>query len=237
MFLPLAGEMLASAARAAARARAAAHPSRIVIGYTGNILITAAVRELRRLHPEADVHLRHLDWNDTPAAVLEHRVDVALARLPFPTDRLHVTVLYDEPRALLVPCGHRLAGQESVTLEDIADEALPRAADPAWNAFWRVDPRPDGSSAPDGPLIETVEDKLELVAGGQMLAIVPGGPGYLGLRADLTAIPLEGVEPSQVVLATRADDHSRLVTAFRRYARTHLTRPEPAGAPDTWAED
>jgi hypothetical protein len=69
------------------------------------------------------------------------------------------------------------------------------------------------------------------------VAIVPGGSGYLGLRSDLTAIPLEGIEPSQVVLATRADDRGRLVAAFRRYARAHLTCPEPAGAPGTGIEN
>jgi DNA-binding transcriptional LysR family regulator len=75
-------------------------------------------------------------------------------RLPFPTDQLHVTILYDEPRLLVVPLDHRLAGKESVTLDDIADGPLPRVrrSDPVWSAFWRIDPRPDGRPAPDGPL-------------------------------------------------------------------------------------
>jgi len=38
--------------------------------------------------------------------------------------------------------------------------------DPAWNAYWRIDPRPDGSPAPDGPLVEAVEDKNDLIASG-----------------------------------------------------------------------
>jgi len=65
--------------------------------------------------------------------------------------QLHVTVLYDEPRVLLMPLDHRLAGKESITLDDIADEPMPRMPDPSWNAFWRIDPRPDGTRAPDGP--------------------------------------------------------------------------------------
>ena len=44
-------------------------------------------------------------------------------------------------------------------------------------------------------------------------------------RPDLTTIPLHGVEPSHVVLATRADDRSRLVAAFRTCAEAHLTGP------------
>ncbi|TVT16323.1 LysR family transcriptional regulator, partial [Amycolatopsis acidiphila] len=149
VFLPLATAVLRSAAQAAARTRAAAQPSRITVGYIENLIITPAVRDLRHRHPEADVRTLHLDWHEPRAALLEHRVDAAVVRLPFPTDQLHVTVLYDEPRALLVPIDHRLAGKESVTLDDIADEPLPRAADATWNAFWRVDPRPDGRPAPD----------------------------------------------------------------------------------------
>jgi hypothetical protein len=36
-------------------------------------------------------------------------------------------------------------------------------------------------------------------------------------------VPLQGVEPSHVVLATRAGDRGRLVTAFRKSAEAHLT--------------
>jgi DNA-binding transcriptional LysR family regulator len=231
VFLPLAKTLLRSATQATARTRAAAEPSRITIGYTTNLIVTPAVRELRHRHPDADVQTLHLAWNEPRAALLDHRVDVAVARLPFPTDRLHVTILYDEPRVLLVPLDHRLAGKESVTLDDIADEPIPRVPDPDWNAYWRVDPRPDGSPAPDGPLVAALEDKNELIAAGQAVAIVPAGAGF---RADLTTIPLHGVEPGHVVLATRAGDHSRLVAAFRRSAQAHLTGPapaEPAGVP------
>jgi DNA-binding transcriptional LysR family regulator len=135
-----------------------------------------------------------------------------------------VTVLYDEPRALVVSLEHRLAGKESVTVDDIADEPLPRLPDAEWNAFWRIDPRPDGRPAPDGPVVKDIEDKLELIAAGQAVAIAPGTftAGHR-LRPDLTAIPLEGVEPSHVVLATRAGDRSRLVADFRKYAETLLT--------------
>ncbi len=176
VFLPQAKALLRSASQAAARTRAAAEPSRITIGYTTSTLITPAVRALRHRHPDAWVQTMHLDWNEPRAALLDHRVDAAVTRLPFPTGQLHVTVLYDEPRVLLVPLDHRLAGKESVSLDDIADEPLPRLPDPAWNAFWRIDPRPDGRPAPDGPLVEDLEDKLELIADGQAVAIVAGRP-------------------------------------------------------------
>jgi DNA-binding transcriptional LysR family regulator len=148
-----------------------------------------------------------------------------VAALPFSTDQLHVTILYEEPRVLLVPLGHRLAGRQSVTIDDIADEPIPkfRDCDPAWNDFWRIDPRPDGRGAPEGPLLETLEDGLELIAAGQAVAITIGF--FERLRPDITTVPLEGVEPGHVVLASRAGDRSRLVAAFRKLAAVHLTGP------------
>jgi DNA-binding transcriptional LysR family regulator len=227
VFLPAAKALLRSAARAAAETRAAAQPSRITIGYTAGLIVTPAVLEMRREHPDADVQVMHLAWDKARNALLDHRVDAVVTRLPFPTDQLHVTVLYEEPRVLVVPLTHRLAGKESITLDDIADEPMPRIrdSDPAWSAFWRVDPRPDGRRAPDGPFIDALEDKFEVIAAGQAVAITAGGSQISALRPDLTTIPLEGVEPSHVVVACRADDRSRLVAAFRKLAGSHMTAP------------
>ncbi|NUR97836.1 MAG: LysR family transcriptional regulator substrate-binding protein, partial [Kribbellaceae bacterium] len=224
-FWPLAAELLRSAEEAVQRTRAAARPSRITIGYIVNVIVTPAVRELRRRFPDADVRTLHLSWTDVRPALLDHRVDAVVSRLPFTTTNLDVTVLYDEPRVLVVPVDHRLAGRSEVTLADIAEEPLPRALDPEWNAFWRIDPRPDGRPAPDGPLVTSVEDKIELVASGEAVAILPGGIPISSLRPDLVAIPLTGVEPSQVVLAVRAGDRRRLVTAFAKAATDLLRKP------------
>ena len=230
VFLPLARALLRSADQAAARTRAAAQPSRITIGYTIGLIVTPAVRQLRREHPDADVQTLHLDWNQPREALLDHRVDAVVTRLPIRTGGLHVTVLYDEPRVLLVPLDHRLAGKESVSIDDIADEPIPRLPDPAWNAYWRIDPRPDGSPAPDGPLVEAIEDKNELIAAGQAVAVIPAGVAVGSPRPDLTTIPLDGVEPSHVVLATRAGDRGRLVTAFRKCAQALLPELRARGS-------
>ena len=225
VFLPKAKAMLRAAAQAAAATKAAAQPSRITIGYTPGLIITPAVRHLRGQHPDANVQTLHLEWNEAREALSDHRVDAVVTRLPLTTDGLHVTILYDEPRLVLVPLEHRLAGKESVTLDDIADEPIPRMADPAWNAYWRIDPRPDGTPAPDGPFVAALEDKNELVASGQAVAIVPGGVYNGQVRPDIIAIPLHGVPPAHVILATRTGDRGRLVAAFRRSAQEFLTAP------------
>lgn len=233
VFLPLATELLRSAGQAMARTRAAARPRDITIGYTRGLLITPAVRALRKAEPEAEVKTRLLAWNDSRSALLDHRVDAVVTRLPFVTDQLRVTVLYDEPRVLVVPLDHPLVGRESVTLDDIAGEPIPhvRQTDPLLNAYWRMDPRPDGRPAPDGPLVEDLEDKHELIAAGQAVAIGPPLDYATGLHPGLTTIPLRDVEPSQVVLATRAGDRSRLVAAFRKHAETQLRTHRSHAAP------
>ena len=231
VFLPRAKALLRSAAQATAATRAAAQPSRITIGYTSGLIITPALSELRRQHSDAEVHSLHLPWNEPREALLGHRADAVVTRLPLRTDGLHVTILYDDPRVLLIPRSHRLAGKESVPLGDIADEPMPRLPDAAWNAYWRIDPRPDGTPAPDGPLVNAVEDKVELIAAGQAVAIVSAGLRADSMHPDLTTIALDDVDPTHVVLATRADDRSRLVAAFRKYAQECLTGPAPATDP------
>ncbi|WP_433722113.1 LysR family transcriptional regulator [Nocardia sp. CA-129566] len=222
-FLPHARALLRSSHQAAATARAAAQPTRITIGYTAGLIVTPAVQNVRHKHPDADVRTLHLDWNEPREALLNWRIDAAITRLPLHTDGLHVTILHDEPKMLLVPVGHRLAGKESVTLDDIEHEPIPRFPDPEWDAYWRIDPRPGGRPAPDGPPVETIEDKLECIAAGQAVAIIPAALHTGGTRPDLTTIPLHGVEPSHVVVATRAADRSRLVAAFRTAARDCLS--------------
>ncbi|MEU9064360.1 LysR family transcriptional regulator [Streptomyces sp. NPDC048430] len=221
-FLPRARALLRSSEQAGAAARAAARPSRITVGYTVGLIVTPAVQNVRQKHPDADVRTLHLEWNEPREALLDRRVDAVVTRLPLQTEGLHVTVLYDEPKLLLVMVGHRLAGKESVTLDDISSEPIPRFPDPEFDAYWRIDPRPGGRPAPDGPTVETLEDKLEYIVAGQAVAIIPAALHSAGIRPDLTTIPLHGVEPGHVVVATRAADRGRLVTPFRTSARACL---------------
>ncbi|UNS97289.1 LysR family transcriptional regulator [Streptomyces tubbatahanensis] len=227
-FLPQAQALLHNARHAVTTARDAAPPRTITVGYVEDLVITLAVRDLRRRFPTAHVRTRHLDW-DEARALPDGRVDALVLRtpLPIPADGLQVTVLYDEPRALLVPTDHRLAGKESLTSADFADEPLVACAGMAavWTGFWRLDPRSDGSPAPLGPLlVDTFEDKLEVVADGRAVALVPAGDRRCFLRDDLVTVPVEDIEPCQVVVATRHADPHPLLGPFRACAKENLVR-------------
>ena len=102
----------------------------------------------------------------------------------FPPTSCTSQILYDEPREMPVAINHRLRAGPSVTFDDIAHEPIPklRDCDPAWNAFWRIDPRPDGRGAPEGPLFDTLDDWLELIAAGQAVAVTTGFHDALATR-------------------------------------------------------
>jgi hypothetical protein len=49
-----------------------------------------------------------------------------------------------------------------------------------------------------GPVIESFEDRLELIASGQAIAVLPVGDRRRSLRADLATVPVEGLPPAWV---------------------------------------
>ncbi|HVV11474.1 LysR family transcriptional regulator [Amycolatopsis sp.] len=207
-FLPQARALLDAAQDAARAARAAAPASVITVGYVEDLVVTPAVRQLRRRYPTARVRTRHLGWQEIHA-LPEHRVDALVARLPLPFDaaRLQISPLYEEPMMLVVPATHPFAGKESVTLGDLAGASLVACTSTA--TVW---------SAPGPAVDDSFEDKLELIANGESVAVIPAGDRRSTLRDDLATVPVADAEPCQVVLVTHAEDGNPLVHAFRKIA-------------------
>lgn len=227
-FLPRAQTLLHHADQAIRAARGATPPRTITIGYVEDLIITPAVRDLRRRNPDALVRTRHLGWHEA-RALPDRRVDALVVRTPLaiPGDDLDITVLYDEPRVLVLPASHRLAGKETVTLDDFADEPMVACAGaPAtWTGFWRLEPRTDQRPTPLAPLLaDTIEDKLEVVADGQAVALLAANDQRLTARDDLATVAVEGIDPCHVIVATRREDTNPLVDRFRQSAQTYLTR-------------
>ncbi len=218
---------MGAARRAALTARAYAPTGKLNIGYVEDLVITPAVRELRRRHPAAEIGTRHLECHQEDVFT-QGQVDVLVARAPLfiPTDDTRVTVLYEEPRMLLMPAEHALSGRASVSLDDFAPgESIicshggTRAIFPA-GAHQVNDPGPMSA----GPVVESFEDRLELVASGQAVAVLPVGDRRSSVRTDLVTVPLEGFPASTVVIATRIGEANPLVADFVRAAQTHLRR-------------
>jgi DNA-binding transcriptional LysR family regulator len=112
-----------------------------------------------------------------------------------------------------------LADRASVTAEELAGEtAAPCAFETADWTSYRI-------LGADLPPIESYEDKLELVASGRAIAVLPVGDRRSSLRPDLVTVPIEGVPPSRVVLVSRKSDPNPMIRNLRLTAKAVLTAP------------
>ncbi|WP_285687732.1 LysR family transcriptional regulator [Actinoplanes sp. NBRC 103695] len=217
-FLPRAQALLRAARQAELAVRDQAETERITIGYVEDLVITAAVRELRRRHPHAEITPRHLSCRDV-GALSDKRVDALIGRAPLPlaADKVLTTPLYEESRMLVVSRGHPLADRASVTSEELSgEEAVPCAFETAdWTSYQLL-----GSGVPP---MESYEDKLELVASGRAIAVLPVGDLRSSLRPDLVTVPIEGAPSSRVVVVSRKGDPNPMIRSFRLAAKAVLT--------------
>ncbi|MFD4743241.1 LysR family transcriptional regulator [Streptomyces virginiae] len=227
-FLPQAQALLQAARQAELAVREQAETQHIAIGYVEDLVITAAVRELRLRHPDAEITTRYLSCRDV-GALSDKRVDALIARAPLPlaANDVFTTALYEEPRMLVVPRDHPLADRTSVTAEELAgEEAAPCMFETAdWTSY-----RILGAGVPP---IESYEDKLELVSSGRAIAVLPVGDRRSSLRPDLVTVPVEGAPPSQVVLVSRRGDPNPMIRNLRLTAKAVLTAPA-ARPGSTW---
>lgn len=225
-FLPEAKALLKAARQAVVTARAYTPAGKVVIGYVEDLVITPAVRVLRSRHPDADIGTRHLGCHEH-SALAEGHVDVLVARAPLfiPTDDVRLTVLYEEPRMLVMSADHPLAGRSSVSLDDFARDESIICSHGGIQPLYPVESlRPsDPGPMSEVPVIESFDDRIELVAGGQAVAVLPVGDRRSSLRPGLATVPLDGFPASPVVVATRVGEVNPLVVDFVRSARTHLT--------------
>ncbi|MFB6583363.1 LysR family transcriptional regulator [Streptomyces sp. NPDC056402] len=219
-FLPHAQALLQAARQAELAVREQDETEHIAIGYVEDLVITAAVRELRRRYPDAEITTRYLSCRDI-GALSDKRVDALIARAPLPlaADDVFTTPLYEEPRMLVVPRGHPLADRPSVTAEELAgEEAAPCPfATADWTSYRIL--------GADVPPIESYEDKLELVASGRAIAVLPVGDRRSSLRPNLVTVPIEGSPPSQVVLVSRKGDPNPMIRNLQLVAKAVLPAP------------
>jgi DNA-binding transcriptional LysR family regulator len=71
--------------------------------------------------------------------------------------------------------------------------------------------------------MESYEDKLELVASGRAIAVLPVGDLRSSLRPDLVTVPIEDAPPSRVVVVSRKGDPNPMIRNFRLAAKAVLT--------------
>jgi DNA-binding transcriptional LysR family regulator len=191
------------------------------VGFMPGLLVTAAVRALSAVHPDLTVDVIRTNWDDQVDVVHDGRVDVSYVRLPVDQLGLKLVPLFSEPRFAALPSDHRLAGKETVSITDLADDHLLQNPDavPEWRDI-ATEMRSRNSQKPV-PAFRTVEEKLEHVATGHGIVILPRSTTTFYRRPDVICIPVEDISPNQVSLAWDASRRSKLIYEFADLARHH----------------
>ncbi|MFB4278348.1 MULTISPECIES: LysR family transcriptional regulator [unclassified Nonomuraea] len=225
--LTSAGEQLLADARpllAASQAlrrrvsRAARGTDVFTVGFMPGLIVTPAVQALRERHPGLTVEVMRTTWDDQTEVIHDGRVDVGYVRLPIDQRGLRVRPLLAEPRVAVLPTGHRLAGKDVVGIPDLADEHLLQDPDavPEWRDIATELRRPGGRRP--GPAFHSVEEKLEHVAQGHGVIVLPLSVVTFYTRPDVTYVPIADIPPNQVCLAWDSTRRNPLIGEFAAIA-------------------
>ncbi|MFG1908059.1 LysR family transcriptional regulator [Kribbella sp. NPDC048928] len=211
--------LLASAEATRRRVAQAARGSKtFTVGFMPGLTVTEAVRAFGAVHPGVEVELVRTTWDDQVDVLRDGRVDVSIVRLPIDQAGLTVRPLFEESRVATLPAGHRLAGKPVIDISDLADEHLLQDPDavPEWRDI-AVELR-TGTAKPI-PVLRSVEEKLEHVAAGHGVSIVPLSVANFYQRHDVVTVPVENLAANTVCLAWIATRRSRLIQAFADLAQ------------------
>lgn len=207
-----------AARRRAQRAQRGTHA--LVVGFRTGIIPTAAIKAFNKIHPGVTVDVQRLEWDDQEEAILGGRVDVAYIRRPIAERRLRLIPLYTEPRLVALPEDHRLARRRTLRMADLEGDRHLRYLEPI---------SVDGTRT---TLLRGVEEKLEYVAAGHGIILLPRSATQHYSRPDVVYVPVVDAEPDEVLLATEARRRSKLITAFAdaacAQAGRHVENPRPA---------
>ncbi|MGH3416234.1 MAG: LysR family transcriptional regulator, partial [Actinocrinis sp.] len=93
-----AGPLLSFAQAAVRRAaRAGRGAGSFTVGFMPGLIVTGAVRELSRRHPDLEAAVVRTGWDDQVEMIRDGRVDVGFVRMPFDAAGLGTRALLAEP--------------------------------------------------------------------------------------------------------------------------------------------
>jgi len=193
-----------------------------VVAAGAGALTTAAIASTMQAIPQARIEMRRLGFFDVAAELEAGHVDVVFAPSPMRLPaRIRIEPLWLEPRVLVVPGGHPLAGRESISILETNDEVFVSVAGgvPEVVDWWIVDPRPDGARVKRGPTADSVDGLFELVAAGAGVNIAGQSAARQYRRDELAFVPVSDIEPATIVLCSLNDSPNPMVRTFRETAQ------------------
>jgi DNA-binding transcriptional LysR family regulator len=217
--------LLASAQALINRVKSAARGTQsLTIGFMPGITVTPAMVTFTAHHPDVNGRLLRTTWDDQVQVLLDGRADISIVRLPIDRSGLQVRPLFQEPRVVMLPVKHRLVGRKSVSIKDLAAEHL--LQDPDAVPEWRdVALELRRRRRPEVPVIHQVEEKLELVAAGAGICVLPLSTANFYTRTDVIPLRVDDIGPNEVALAWVAARRSHLIHDFAQAASDTLGQP------------
>lgn len=207
--------LLAAAAEIERRVRAAARGERrFTIGFMPGVPTTDLVRDFAATAPELIIETVFTPMIHQEDYLLDGRVDVCFVRLPLRSTAISAIPILDEPRVAVLPESSPLVDRASVRVGDLQVHPLidDRASVPGWQ----------GDTLPRDDPYTTVEDRLEAVASGSGVAVMPSGVADFYRRPDVVLMPIDDIAPITVALGFLGDREMPELEMFARLARGHL---------------
>jgi DNA-binding transcriptional LysR family regulator len=202
--------------------------------------LAAIVDAFETLHPECDVEIVQTSWDEPLARI--RRGDVALMACWLPLEQPDLVVgpvLGRARRALAVAREHPLAARQSVSLEELADHAIPRLDGWPRKLHETLFPAKTPSGRPIPAVRIPVGERglLEIahrVARQELVLPTVAAAQPFGAPFDLVYVPITGMAPARSALVWRRRDRDAKLREFIRIARDVLRaarrRPMPGGS-------
>ncbi|MGF6889139.1 DNA-binding transcriptional LysR family regulator [Nocardia sp. GAS34] len=154
--------------------------------------------------------------------LLRGDADAGFMWLPVGDDRLNHAYIRRDHRTVAVAEGHPLAGRDSVTLAELADDpvVLPNVLlSETAVRHWLAEPRPGGKHAVRGPVTPEITDALLMVARGRGVWLAPSTVGDWVTMPGICWVPVVDAEPSYLAVvwvpSAPTELISRLVSEVR----------------------
>jgi DNA-binding transcriptional LysR family regulator len=232
-FLERAREALAAVDQAVASAErhatGRAGSLRVGLCATGGLELTPLLLgAYAERYPDIEVQVRRFDFDDPRAGTGDGTTDVAIVRPPFTDDELELLEVGREPRCVVLPARHRLAGRASVSFAELVDEPWMAAdGDQAWCHFWRGDEYRD-RPAPVGAACRSLDELLESARAGRAAGLVPASTAQAQPWPGLVFVRVMDIAPAITAICWRAADRRPAVRRFVALARDLATADTPA---------
>ncbi|MFF4383150.1 LysR family transcriptional regulator [Kitasatospora sp. NPDC001547] len=188
---------------------AARGEQRLVVAFSPGLHVSEAIRAFTARHPQVAVDVLPLRWWEQDAPLRDGRAHLGLLRRPFDDTGLRTVPVGQEAKVACLPVTHPLAGRTALTTADLDGEPV-------------LDARTRRTSS--------LDEKFELIASGQGIALVPVSVAGSYSRPGLVYLPVTDSLPVGICLAVPEGDRPGPVAAFLDIATATL-RPPPGGAP------